>query len=97
MREFVSQKPATLGSKEGRFQNDDMPDGNACEVPEASGGQAIEPCTCCFPADALWPAATQERGGRVSDEIGGRGPGCAKGAKYATLSSSWHRDASHAF
>ncbi len=36
MREFVSQDPSTMGSKERRFQNDDVPDGNASQTLEAS-------------------------------------------------------------
>ena len=38
MREFVSQDPSTMGSKERRFQNDDVSDGNASQTVEASRG-----------------------------------------------------------
>jgi hypothetical protein len=38
MREFVSEDPSTVGSKEGRLQNDDVPDGNASQTFEASRG-----------------------------------------------------------
>jgi len=38
VREFVSQDPSTVGSKERRLQNDDVSDGNASQTFEASRG-----------------------------------------------------------
>jgi hypothetical protein len=95
MRELVSQDPSTMGGKECRFQNDDMSDGDASQTFEASRGQAIEPCACRLAADALRPPATQKPGRTMSDEVGGRCPGCAKGTKCAVSSRGRDRDASH--
>ena len=36
VREFVSQDPSTVGSKERRLQNDNVPNGNASQTVEAS-------------------------------------------------------------
>jgi len=38
MREFVSQDPSTMGTKERRLQDDDVSYGNASQTFEASGG-----------------------------------------------------------
>src|SRR5215470_217953 len=95
MRELVSQHPSTVGGKECRLQNDNVPYGNAAQTFEASRGQEIEPRPCGFAADALRPPAAQKPGHTMSDEVGRCRPSHAKGAKCAIPSNGWDRDASH--